>query len=104
VGLLPRHGNSHGFLRRHEMINAYSILANGELHAFDDAVELVSTRPVVLRDRGPWDRRPRCDYCRPIAAANTFSALTRWSEFSAPAPICSAIPLIVPLNELPFQP
>jgi hypothetical protein len=27
------------------MINAYSILANGELHAFDDAVELVSTRP-----------------------------------------------------------
>ena len=44
---LPRHSDADSFLRRDEVINALSILGDGELNALDHSVELVSTRPVV---------------------------------------------------------
>jgi hypothetical protein len=45
--LLPRHGDAYGFLRRHEVIDACSILGDGELDALDATRKLIPARPVV---------------------------------------------------------
>jgi hypothetical protein len=45
--LLSRHRDVDGFLRRNEMIEAYGVLGNGELHALDVARKLVPARSVV---------------------------------------------------------
>jgi hypothetical protein len=47
---LPRHGNVERLLRRHEVIEVYDILGNGDLHAFDATRKLVTTRTVVGRN------------------------------------------------------
>ena len=45
--LLPRHGDTDGFLRRDEVIDAFSILGDGELNALDATRKLIAVRPVV---------------------------------------------------------
>jgi hypothetical protein len=45
--LLPRHGDADSLFRRDEVIEALSVLGNGELDALDDSVKLVPSRPVV---------------------------------------------------------
>jgi hypothetical protein len=45
--LLPRHGDTDSVLRGYEVIEALSVLAYGELDAFDAPRKLVSARPVV---------------------------------------------------------
>ena len=45
--LLPRHGHANGYLRRDEVIQAHSILGDGELNALYDPVEFISTCAIV---------------------------------------------------------
>jgi hypothetical protein len=45
--LLPRHGDADSFLWRDQVIGAHSVLLDGQLHAFDAAVELITARTVV---------------------------------------------------------
>ena len=52
VALLPRHGHVDGFLRRDQVIDAHSILGDGQLNALHPARKFIAARPVVRRHRG----------------------------------------------------